>query len=1029
MATHLRIHLGKERELYEQPPLVPATEQARVFAVPAWADGHLARMLVPANRVGFLLQLGYFQISQRFYVATRYHAADVAYVAQQLGLEPDDFDPLRYADARYYAHQQLLCEQLGIARFDAAATERLYQEAVRLSSQHLKPSTVFDYLVLFLHEHRLELPTYNTLADLITRALLAFEKRLLHRLQQHLQPGEQRLLDRLLAADDPDAREADADRRYPLTFLKRIRQGLRAGEIRERVTHFASLRQLFEQLQPLWQRLRLSDQAITYYAEYVLRAQAAQLYRRDERRYLYLLSFVVHQYYELGDALVDTLLQTMTSAANQCREQVKETLYQQRTATQQLTNQVTGRGYRHLQALTQIRALVDVPDVPAEQKLQRIDALLQRHQVTAAQLSEDHQQLEQLRQATEQQAGEALFHEALAAASLRLQTKLGTLVKALVVDEATTRADLWRAVQYYQQHDGHLGAQVPLDFLSLTQRAYVLDAQGRLRPSLYKALLFLEMATAVKSGQLNFTCCYQYRAFEHYLLPAAQWAKQREALLEQAGLSAWRDFATVQTTLQAQLQAQFAATNAHLSGADNPHAHRTPAGRYRLTTPRLPAEQPRLPAHLFPRHRVVPLREVLTSVARLTQFDTAFGSLPSKHARTPPPLSQLLAALVGLGCNLGLRRLAQVAPQVDEAALQRLASTHFSLDNLRQANELILNFTRQLRLRETFRLSPDVLHSSSDGQKYDLAVDSLGGSASFKYFGNRRGLTAYSYVDETLLVFDSTVFSAADREATHLLEGLLRHAVRPTDVHSTDTHGYTEVIFAVTRMLGIAYEPRIRQLTNQQLYSWEPVAAHRQLGQTLLPDARLDPERIARHWDEVLRLVVTLKLRHSEASRLFGRLNSYARQHPLYRALKELGRLVKTEFLLRYVDQVELRQRIQKQLNKGESAHRLAHAVWHGRNQEFHAATRSEQLVAETCKRLLMNAIICWNYLHLSQHLARLPPEQQAATLATLSPFAVLSYRHLNLHGEYDFSDHPLPAEAPFDMDLIAAWQPPSKPA
>ena len=1032
MATHLRIHLGKERDLYEQPPVVPAAEQARVFAVPAWAEPHLARMLAPVNRVGFVLQLGYFQISQRFYVATRYHAADVAFVARQLGVAPAEFAPARYADARYYAHQQLICDQLGIGRFDAAAAERLYQEALRLSSQHLKPAAVFDYLVLFLHEHRLELPTYFALANLITRALLAFEKRLLRRVQQHLRPGEQRLLDRLLAADDADAedpRETAADRRYPLTFLKRIRQGLRAGEIRERVTHFAALRQLFAQLQPLWQRLRLSDQAITYYAEYVLRAQAAQLYRRDERRYLYLLSFMVHQYYELGDALVDTLLQTVTSVVNQCREQVKETLYQQRTATQQLTSQVTGRGYRHLQALTQIRALVDAPDVPAEQKLARIDALLQRHQVTATQLREDHQQLEQLRAATEQQAGEALFYEALAAASLRLQTKLGTLVRELVVDEATTHAELGRAVRHYQQHDGALGAHVPMAFLSLAQRAHVLDDQGRLRTSLYKALLLVEMAAAVKSGQLNFTCCYQYRAFEHYLLPAAQWARQREALLEQAGLGAWRDFATVQATLQEQLRAQFAATNAHLAEAANPHAHRTPTGRYRLTTPRLPAEQPRLPAHLFPRHRVVPLREVLTSVARLTGFDTAFGALPSKHARTPPPLSQLLAALVGLGCNLGLRRLAQVAPQVDEAALQRLASTHFTLDNLRQANELILDFTRQLRLREAFRFSPDVLRSSSDGQKYDLAVDSLAGSASFKYFGNRRGLTAYSYVDETLLVFDSTVFSAADREATHLLEGLLRHAVRPTDVHSTDTHGYTEVIFAVTRMLGIAYEPRIRQLTNQQLYSWEPVATHRQLGQTLLPDARLDPERIARHWDEVLRLVVTLKLRHSEASRLFGRLNSYARQHPLYRALKELGRLVKTEFLLRYVDQVELRQRIQKQLNKGESAHRLAHAVWHGRNQEFHAATRSEQLVAETCKRLLMNAIICWNYLHLSQHLARLPPEQQAATLATLSPFAVLSYRHLNLHGEYDFSDQPLPADAPFDMDLISTWQPPSKPA
>lgn len=120
-------------------------------------------------------------------------------------------------------------------------------------------------------------------------------------------------------------------------------------------------------------------------------------------------------------------------------------------------------------------------------------------------------------------------------------------------------------------------------------------------------------------------------------------------------------------------------------------------------------------------------------------------------------------------------------------------------------------------------------------------------------------------------------------------------------------------------------------------------------------------------------------------------------------------------------------QRIQKLLNKGENARRPAQAIWHGRNREFHPDICSEQLGSDTRKHLMMNAIVCWKYLHLSQHLARLPPEQQAATLAPLPPFAVLSYRHLNLHGEYDFSDQPLPAEAPFDIDLITAWQPPAK--
>ena len=55
------------------------------------------------------------------------------------------------------------------------------------------------------------------------------------------------------------------------------------------------------------------DQAISYYAEYVLRAQAAQLYCRDERRYLYLLRFVAHQYYKFGDALDDTVLALVKS--------------------------------------------------------------------------------------------------------------------------------------------------------------------------------------------------------------------------------------------------------------------------------------------------------------------------------------------------------------------------------------------------------------------------------------------------------------------------------------------------------------------------------------------------------------------------------------------------------------------------------------------------------------------------------------------------------------------------------------------
>ena len=51
-------------------------------------------------------------------------------------------------------------------------------------------------------------------------------------------------------------------------------------------------------------------------------------------------------------------------------------------------------------------------------------------------------------------------------------------------------------------------------------------------------------------------------------------------------------------------------------------------------------------------------------------------------------------------------------------------------------------------------------------------------------------------------------------------------------------------------------------------------------------------------WDNILRFVATIALREATATQLFKRLSSYSRQHPLYKALKEYGRVIKTLFLL-----------------------------------------------------------------------------------------------------------------------------------
>src|SRR5713101_2074272 len=117
---------------------------------------------------------------------------------------------------------------------------------------------------------------------------------------------------------------------------------------------------------------------------------------------------------------------------------------------------------------------------------------------------------------------------------------------------------------------------------------------------------------------------------------------------------------------------------------------------------------------------------------------------------------------------------------------------------------------------------------------------------------------------------------------------------------------------------------------------------------------------------------------------------------------------------------IKARQAIEKQLNKGESANKFSKAIAFGNNQEFLYGERVEQELAEGCRRLIKNAIICWNYLYLSQKIAQEQDVKRRQELLTaVQNGSVVSWRHINLHGEYDFSDEKM-------CDSIGLHMPPT---
>ena len=100
---------------------------------------------------------------------------------------------------------------------------------------------------------------------------------------------------------------------------------------------------------------------------------------------------------------------------------------------------------------------------------------------------------------------------------------------------------------------------------------------------------------------------------------------------------------------------------------------------------------------------------------------------------------------------------------------------------------------------------------------------------------------------------------------------------------------------------------------------------------------RINVKLIVQHWEDLLRLAGSLKLGTVQAAGLIRTLQTKDRPTKLARALEELGRLIKTLYLLHFIGDEAYRRRILVQLNRGEGRHQLARVVFHGKRGEHPA--------------------------------------------------------------------------------------------
>jgi TnpA family transposase len=517
--------------------------------------------------------------------------------------------------------------------------------------------------------------------------------------------------------------------------------------------------------------------------------------------------------------------------------------------------------------------------------------------------------------------------------------------------------------------------------------------------------LITKITEAIRSGVINLKYSYKYLTLQEYLISKENWSENKKQFLKDSDLETFTDIRKLLLSLRKKITKQFSVTNSNINDGTNNYVSLQKDGKLNVRTVGVVKANTDKVSDLFKDAKYTSVLEILNQVNQLINYTDPLKHHSISAPKVKPSYETFYAALIGIGCNLGIHKLAGTAKGVTLNKIENVTNWYLSKQNLYKANNKVIQEIDKLDLPKLL-LNNNIKHGASDGMQTNIQTESLNSNQSYKYSGLSKGVSVYSFVDNRGVLFYSTVISPEEREAAYVIDGLFDNNEVKVDIHSTDTHGYSEIIHAITFLLKIAFAPRIKQVKKEILYSFDSPSYYIKQGYKLTPKKIIKQALIEDQWDDILRLVASIRLRYATASQIFKRLSSYSLENPLYKALKQFGRIIKTIFILIYYDDLQIRQLIQKQLNLVELSNKFSKAVFFDKQSEFvYQDTKEEQEVAVLCKQLIQNIIIYWNYCYLTQKLIDSSDDDVADLILTISNGTVMNWGHINMYGEYDFSN------------------------
>jgi TnpA family transposase len=839
-------------------------------------------------------------------------AVVVDYVRGKLELD-EVVEAAHESDRTLWRHRDFVRTRMGV-KYTPATVRAVPEVAIRKAAQSKdNPADLINVALDELVRQRCELPGYTTLDAMAAAIRTEVNGGMFTAVAARLDRLQRARLERLLWVD-PATRRSEFDR------LKDSAQAPTLGKFKDRLAYLAGL----DVLGPTERWLEgIPPGKIAHFAGEARVTDAADMRKvlNDDKRLTLLISLVHECRTAARDEVVAMFCKRMAGLHKKGRERLEEIQAANRAETERLIG-VLGEVLSAAREATTPDAAGEA--LEAEGPGRDADGVEERAGRLLLQVLEDAGGIDEL--ATAAEAVSAYHGNNYLPLLERLYRShrpvLFTLVDAIELEATSADRSVLDAVEFIRVNRDRRSDWIPetttvevdgqqrtvaVNIDSFAGDAWKKVLRDKQRPGMVarrhlEVCVFSSLAAELRSGDIAVVGSDSYANLHAQLMTwdecrplAAEFCAQAGIPTEAAELVAHYRHELVRTA--AGVDAGYPANTDLVLDGDTPVLKRRKGADRRGSAIALEAAiHQRLPERS--------LLDILTRTAYLTGWHRHFGPASGSDPKIRDTLGRYVTTTYAYGTNLGPAEVARhMRGTVSAHEIYTAGNKHCDPSKVyRGSTDVINEFTKL----DVAGIWGDGQVVAVDGSQVDTWENNLLAESHIRYGGY--GGIAMRHVADSYIALFSHFIPCGVWEAVYLIEGLLRNEsdIQPDTIHA-DTQGQSLPVFGLAALLGFQLLPRIRNW--QDLIFYRPDARIRyQHIDALFGDNAIDWDLIAKHWTDLLRTAISIREGQVSSVTLLRRLGNHSRKNRLYRAFRELGRVIRTITLLRYLSEPQLRE-------------------------------------------------------------------------------------------------------------------------